>query len=263
VISLPFCLLRQAWIWTQVLTSLTDSTLCPLLVPVPHRVPLCIEALTPTFQEDKFLLQIKLSISTWWGLLPVARGCTPVTKEVTNHHLCNPRQSPKKCGNLKLRYGTLRQFSRNQCFIVPAQTQWTHVQRLNLENKGVSPYILLQAGYRSKKQSSTHIWLHVISLAISFPQCYVTFIMFQFFFFFPLWSLKIFFFIDTQYVQDTVVWIKLEQIACTLRPCISKIKYVLHIHILERKISRRKLPKYLQQLTTSSESFKWSLLNSL
>jgi hypothetical protein len=146
---------------------------------VPHRVPLCIEALTPTFQEDKFLLQIKLSISTWWGLLPVARGCTPVTKEVTNHHLCNPRQSPKKCGNLKLRYGTLRQFSRNQCFIVPAQTQWTHVQRLNLENKGVSPYILLQAGYRSKKQSSTHIWLHVISLAISFPECYVTF-MFQF-----------------------------------------------------------------------------------
>jgi hypothetical protein len=72
-------------------------------------------------------------------------------------------------------------------------------------------------------------------------------------FFFSLWSLKIFFFIDTQYVQDTVVWIKLEQIACTLRPCISKIKYVLHIHILERKISRRKLPKYLQQLTTSSE----------
>jgi hypothetical protein len=33
---------------------------------------------------------------------------------------------------------------------------------------------------RSKKQSSTHIWLHVTSLAISFLQCYVTF-MFQFF----------------------------------------------------------------------------------
>jgi hypothetical protein len=35
--------------------------------------------------------------------------------------------------------------------------------------------------YRSKKQRSTHIWLHVTSLAISFPQCYVTFFMFQFF----------------------------------------------------------------------------------
>jgi hypothetical protein len=48
------------------------------------------------------------------------------------------------------------------------------------ENKGVSPYIPLQAGYRSKKQNSTRTWLHVTSLAISFPQCYMTF-MFQFF----------------------------------------------------------------------------------
>jgi hypothetical protein len=64
-------------------------------------------------------------------------------------------------------------------FIVPAQTQRTRVQRLSLENKGVSPYIPLQAGYRSKKQSSTHIWLHVTSLAISFLLCCVTF-MFQF-----------------------------------------------------------------------------------
>jgi hypothetical protein len=64
---------------------------------------------------------------------------------------------------------------------VPAQTQQTHVQKLSPENKEVSPYISLQAGYRSKKQSSTHTWLHVTSLAISFPQCYVTFFMFQFF----------------------------------------------------------------------------------
>jgi hypothetical protein len=84
------------------------------------------------------------------------------------------------CGNVKLRYGTLRSFSRKQCFIVPAQTQWTRVQRLSPENKGISPYIPLQAGYRSKKQSSTHLWLHVTPLAISFSQCYVTF-MFQFF----------------------------------------------------------------------------------
>jgi hypothetical protein len=66
-------------------------------------------------------------------------------------------------------------------FIVPAQTQWTRVQRLSPEKKGVSSYIPLQAGYRSKKQSTTHIRLHVTPLAISFPQCYVTFFTFQFF----------------------------------------------------------------------------------
>jgi hypothetical protein len=63
---------------------------------------------------------------------------------------------------------------------VLVQTQWTHVQRLSPENKVVSPYIPLQAGYKNKKQSSTHIWLYVTPLAISFSQCYVTF-MFQFF----------------------------------------------------------------------------------
>jgi hypothetical protein len=61
---------------------------------------------------------------------------------------------------------------------VLAQTQRTPVQRLSPKNKGVSPCIPLQAGYRSKKQSPTHLWLHVTSLAISFSQCYVTFFMF-------------------------------------------------------------------------------------
>jgi hypothetical protein len=41
------------------------------------------------------------------------------------------------------------------------------IQRLSSENKGALPYIPLQAGYRSKKQSLTHIWLLVISLATS------------------------------------------------------------------------------------------------
>jgi hypothetical protein len=45
---------------------------------------------------------------------------------------------------------------------------------LSPKNKGVSPYTPLQAGYRSKKQSSAHLWLHVTSLSISFFQCYVT-----------------------------------------------------------------------------------------
>jgi hypothetical protein len=34
---------------------------------------------------------------------------------------------------------------------VPTQTQRTRVQRLSPKNKEVSPYIPLQAGYRSKR----------------------------------------------------------------------------------------------------------------
>jgi hypothetical protein len=51
--------------------------------------------------------------------------------------------------------------ARKQHFIVPAQTQGTPVQRLSPKNKGLSPYILLQADYRCnkiKKQGLTHIW---------------------------------------------------------------------------------------------------------
>jgi hypothetical protein len=64
-----------------------------------------------------------------------------------------------------LRYRTLEAISRKEHFIVPAQTQQTHVQRLSPENKGVSPYIPLQASYRSKKQGLIHIWLYLILLA--------------------------------------------------------------------------------------------------
>jgi hypothetical protein len=42
VTSLPFCLLRNAWIQTQVLTYLMSGVLLPSLVPIPHGVPLCI-----------------------------------------------------------------------------------------------------------------------------------------------------------------------------------------------------------------------------
>jgi hypothetical protein len=46
---------------------------------------------------------------------------------------------------------------------VPAAAQWIHIQRLNPEYKGALPYISFQTGYRSEKQSLTHIWLLVIS----------------------------------------------------------------------------------------------------
>jgi hypothetical protein len=74
-------------------------------------------------------------------------------------------QGPGVAGVCKLRYGTLETISRKQHFIVPAQTQWTYVQRLSPENKGVSPYVPLQAGYGSKKQGLIHIWLYLIFLA--------------------------------------------------------------------------------------------------
>jgi hypothetical protein len=64
---------------------------------------------------------------------------------------------------------------------VLAQTQGIHVQRLSPENKEVSPYIPLQAGYRSKKAKLNPHMAACDLLAISFPQCYVSFFMFQFF----------------------------------------------------------------------------------
>jgi hypothetical protein len=181
VINLPFCLLRQAWMWTRVLASLKSGASLPSLVPETHWVPLCIWGLHLDLPGGWVPLWIKLSVGAWWDLFLVVQGMHLGDKRGDKSLSPQSLQwAPKKCcGNLKLRYGTLRQFSRKQCFIVPAQTQQTHVHRLSPENKGVSPYVPLQADYRSKKQSSNHIWLHVTSLAISFPQCYVTF-MFQF-----------------------------------------------------------------------------------
>jgi hypothetical protein len=73
-----------------------------------------------------------------------------------------------------------KQFGSKQHFIAAAQTQWTFVQRLNPENQEISPYISCKQ-ITEAKSNSTHIWLHVTLLAISFPQCYVTFFMFQLF----------------------------------------------------------------------------------
>jgi hypothetical protein len=92
--------------------------------------------------------------------------CIPMTREVITHHLHNPgRASRKRCRSLLAELRDSEANSRKQSFIVPAQTKWTHVQRLNPKNKGVSPYIPLQASYRSKKQGLIHIWLYLILLA--------------------------------------------------------------------------------------------------
>jgi hypothetical protein len=73
----------------------------------------------------------------------------------------------KYCRRLLAEIGDSEAISRKQHFVVSAQTQQTHIQRLSPENKGVSPYIPLQAGYRGneiKKQQQrlAHIWLHAI-----------------------------------------------------------------------------------------------------
>jgi hypothetical protein len=40
---------------------------------------------------------------------------------------------------------------------MPTAAQQTHIQKLNPENKGALPCMFLLAGYRSEKQSLTHI----------------------------------------------------------------------------------------------------------
>jgi hypothetical protein len=62
-----------------------------------------------------------------------------------------------------------RAFQEALFISVPAVAQRIHIQRLTPENKGVSPYIPLQAGYRSRKQGLTPLWLHVTLLATLLP----------------------------------------------------------------------------------------------
>jgi hypothetical protein len=86
-----------------------------------------------------------------------------VTREVITHCVfAIPDNRPKKCcGKLLSEIWDIE--AEEIMFIMPVQTQQTHVQRLSPENKGVSPYIPLQAHYRGnkiKKQGLTHIWLH-------------------------------------------------------------------------------------------------------
>jgi hypothetical protein len=50
---------------------------------------------------------------------------------------------------------------------MPAATQQSHIQRLSPEHKEALLYIPLQADYRNEKQSLTHTWLLIISLATS------------------------------------------------------------------------------------------------
>jgi hypothetical protein len=163
VINLHFC--WQAWIWTWVLTSLMSSAPFPLLVPVLQWVPLCILGLHPDLLGGWIPLWIKLSIGTC-GISWQSRQMHLGDKVGDNSP--SP-QSQRNFQEMLWEFASwdtgLEAISRKQHFIVLAQTQWTHVQRPSPDNKGVSPYRPLQAGYRSKKQGLIHIWLYLIVLA--------------------------------------------------------------------------------------------------
>jgi hypothetical protein len=179
VISLPFCLLRQAWIRNRVLNSTKSGA--PKLDPAPQWVPWCIWGPCP----DSLGGRIPCSGSSCllvpgWISSQQARGCTLVTREVVipchlvtgacphylgdhPHYLDEP---PSNVGNYELRYKSLRQIIRKQCLLCQ------HKPR-GLASKGWAP------GTKGSHLIYL-IWLNVTSLAISLPQCYVTF-MFQFF----------------------------------------------------------------------------------
>jgi hypothetical protein len=83
-------------------------------------------------------------------------------------------------GSYKLRNGTLRQISTDPADSCPKTEPW--------EQRGLTLYTLASK-LQKQKQNSTHMWLHVTLLAISFPQCYVTF-MFQFFQFYLCFAIS-------------------------------------------------------------------------
>jgi hypothetical protein len=165
VIKLPLFLLGQAWIWTRVLSNLMSSVPLPCWFMCLTGFHCVSEAftLTPWEEESPTRSSCPLvpgGISSWrsWGTHPGDKG---------GDNSPSPQSQikrPQKCCRRLLRYGTLEANSTKQCFIVPAQTQWTHIQRLSSKNKSVSPYKPLQAGYRSKKQGVIHIWLYLILL---------------------------------------------------------------------------------------------------
>jgi hypothetical protein len=182
VISLPFCLLRQAQIRTQVITSLTSGVPLPSLVPTPCRVPLCIRGLHPNSPggwvpppEQAIHWRLVRSSPSSPGDASWQQGRWQITVSTI------PDEPPRNVAGISSwdmgHWGSLAGTN----FYYAGTDSEDLCPRLSPENKEVSPYIPLQAGYRSKRQSSIHIWLHVTSLDISFPQCYVTFFKFQFF----------------------------------------------------------------------------------
>jgi hypothetical protein len=120
VISLPFCLLEQTWIWTQVVTSLMSSASLLLAGSCTSLGWLCIRGPHPDLPGG----WIPLCQAVCWcllGCLPGGLGgCTLVAREVITHHLHNLGWAPKKCYRRFASWhtGLLRQLARsNACLL--------------------------------------------------------------------------------------------------------------------------------------------------
>jgi hypothetical protein len=136
-------LLKQAWIWTWVLTSLMSWTL--RLVPEPFQVSLCNWNLLPQLarREAPFPGSAQ-SGGAWQG-----QPCQPVTRG-WKHHPPNPGWAARYvAGGLRQRLRGRQNFQEASSFIKPTAAQQTQVQRLNPKNKGSFPYIPFKSGYRN------------------------------------------------------------------------------------------------------------------
>jgi hypothetical protein len=85
------------------------------------------------------------------------------------HHFWIPDKPPEMLGESRTQTQDTKAFQEAIFISVPALAQQIHIQRLSPKNKGVSPYIPLQVGYRSKNQGLTNIWLNATLLATLRP----------------------------------------------------------------------------------------------
>jgi hypothetical protein len=133
----------QAWIWTQILTSLMSKA--PRLVPGPFQVPVCNQNLPPQLARAEVPSPGSTQSSGTWQEQP--SWCSGDIKPVTRrwkHHPPNPRWTPGKvAGGLRQRLRGQQSFWEAGLLSKPAVTQRTHVQRPSPENKGGFPYIPL------------------------------------------------------------------------------------------------------------------------
>jgi hypothetical protein len=150
LIRLPFCLLRQAWIWTHVLTSLMSGA--PRLVSEPFRVPLCNWTHLLGLLGERLSPHGSTQPGGIWQGQPSqwALDTEPATRR-WKHYPPNPGRSPRNvAGGLRQRLRGHQRFWEVSLLSKLAATQWTQVQKLSPKNKGGFPYIPFRASYRNE-----------------------------------------------------------------------------------------------------------------
>jgi hypothetical protein len=142
----------------------------PLLVPVPHWVLLCIQDPHPNLPGGQVPPRIKLSVGAWWDHFSRCPGDAPQWQERWKIIIFQiPDMSPQNVARIS-----------NRDMGLWGSTAGSNVLlcRHGLKSKVWAPrtkrshlIYSLQAGYRSKTQDLTHIWLHASLLATSPHQC--------------------------------------------------------------------------------------------